>query len=72
MSNKLQRSFGARVREFRDKAGWTQEILSEKTGISVQHISNIENGHREPCLGNMSKLAKAFGLKLSELVKDVD
>jgi transcriptional regulator with XRE-family HTH domain len=47
----------------------TQERLSEITRISTVHISQLENGHREPCLGTMAKLAKAFGLTISELMK---
>jgi transcriptional regulator with XRE-family HTH domain len=70
--NNLQRAFGARILELRNKAGWSQEQLSEKTGISTQHISNMENGHREPCLNNMARLAKAFGVKMGELLKKLD
>jgi transcriptional regulator with XRE-family HTH domain len=49
----------------------TQEQLGERSGLSREHISYIENGHREPCLVNMGKLAKAFGITLSELMLDV-
>jgi transcriptional regulator with XRE-family HTH domain len=69
---KLQVAFGRRIRELRDKAGWTQRTLSGKTGISTQHISNIENGRREPCLGMMGDLAKAFGMNLSQLLQGID
>jgi transcriptional regulator with XRE-family HTH domain len=50
----------------------TQEGLAKQTGISVQHISNLENGHREPCLNNMAKLGRAFDMNLSQLLQDVD
>lgn len=46
-------------------------MLSEKAKISTQHISNMEHGHREPCLGNIARLAKAFGITISELMKDI-
>jgi transcriptional regulator with XRE-family HTH domain len=67
----LQRTFGTRLSSLRKQAGMSQEELSERTGISTQHISNIEHGHREICLANIGKLAKTFGLTLSELLKDV-
>ena len=49
--------------------GWSQERLSEKTGISVQHISNMENGHKEVCLENIAKLAKQFGLSVAGMLE---
>lgn len=71
MPRNLQRSFGRRLLELRRESEWSQEVLSEKTGISTQHISNMENGHKEPCLGNMARLARAFGVTISELMKDI-
>ena len=35
---------GQVVRELREKKGWTQNTLSEITGIAVSNISNLENG----------------------------
>jgi transcriptional regulator with XRE-family HTH domain len=40
-----------------------------KTGISTQHISNMENGKKEACLGNIARLARAFGVTISEMTK---
>jgi transcriptional regulator with XRE-family HTH domain len=49
----------------------TQEQLGERSGLSREHISYIENGHREPCLVNMVKLAKAFGITLAEMLEGI-
>lgn len=68
MPNKLQRAFGSRILELRRDAKMTQEFLSGKTGISVKHISLLENGHSEVCLLTMEKLAKAFGVSIPELM----
>jgi transcriptional regulator with XRE-family HTH domain len=67
----LQKAFGHRLSTLRQQAGMTQLELSERTGISTQHISNIEHGHREICLANIGKVAKTFGLTPSELLKDI-
>lgn len=72
MSHTLRKSFGARLLKLRDDAGLTQGQLSEKSDISIQHIGNLERGVKEPCLGKMDKLAKALGIKLSQLLQDVD
>jgi transcriptional regulator with XRE-family HTH domain len=68
----LNKTFGAKIMRLRDAHGMTQEGLAKQTGISVQHISNLENGHREPCLNNMAKLGRAFDMNLSQLLQDVD
>ena len=37
-------NFGKRVQQARKSKELTQEVLAEKTGLSVAHISGIENG----------------------------
>lgn len=44
-----QREFGARLREIRRKNNITQEALAEKLMLSVDSISNYENG-RTTCM----------------------
>jgi transcriptional regulator with XRE-family HTH domain len=48
---------GARYRE-----GMTQAELSEKTGISRRHISEMENNKRVIGKGNAKKLAEALNM----------
>lgn len=35
---------GRNISLFREHKGWSQSKLAEKTGLSVQHISNVERG----------------------------
>ena len=35
---------GRNIRSFREQNGLSQSKLAEKTGISVQHVCNVENG----------------------------
>jgi predicted ATPase/Tfp pilus assembly protein PilF/DNA-binding XRE family transcriptional regulator len=37
-------TFGATLRRYRTAAGWTQEELAERAGVSVRSISNLERG----------------------------
>ena len=53
------------------ESGMTQEELEEISGLSRVHISYIENGHREPCLTNIARLAKALGITISELMTGI-
>jgi transcriptional regulator with XRE-family HTH domain len=68
----INQRFGRRIVVLRKERGWSQEKLGEHTGISMDHISHLENGHREPCLGTMVKLAHAFRLSMAELFQDFD
>lgn len=62
--------FGRRVRELRQERGWSQEVLAEKAGIHRTYVGGIERGLRNVALVNLSRVAKAFGLSLSELFAD--
>lgn len=40
----VKKLFGGNLKKYRKQCGFTQEELSEKIGISVNHLSLIENG----------------------------
>lgn len=57
-------SFGDLVRAYRRAAGWTQEELAERTGLSVRGISNIEGSARHvPRRETVQLLANALGIE---------
>ncbi|MBV9449630.1 MAG: helix-turn-helix domain-containing protein [Streptosporangiaceae bacterium] len=56
-------AFGHQLRGFRVAVGMTQEVLSERSGISVDAISALENGRRShPRRYTVRALADALGL----------
>lgn len=58
-----------RVKEFRNQKSWSQQKLAEKTGLSFNTITKIEQGiGNSPTLKTLLKLADAFGVALDELV----
>mgnify|MGYP001585172619 CR=1 FL=1 len=58
-----------RVKEFRKKKGWSQQKLAEKTGLSFNTITKIEQGAgTSPTLKTLLKLADAFGVGVDELI----
>jgi transcriptional regulator with XRE-family HTH domain len=60
---------GLRVKEERERRAWSQRFLGHKSGVSHAWISHLELGQYEhPGLGNLAKLAIAFGLSLAELL----
>lgn len=58
-----------RLKELRKEKGWSQQKLAEKTGLSFNAITKIEQGlAKHPTLKTLIKLAEAFGIGLDELV----
>jgi transcriptional regulator with XRE-family HTH domain len=49
-------------REYRLRAGWTQEDLSQGCGVSMHAISMLEAGRRRPRLSTVTKLATGLAL----------
>lgn len=44
----------------RKKAGWSQEALADKLGVSRQAVSKWETGEAEPELSKLKLLAAVF------------
>lgn len=62
-------SLGNKVRNRRYELGLTQEELSQRTGLSTGHISDIENGHRKEIqTKTIKRLAKGLGISLTALL----
>jgi transcriptional regulator with XRE-family HTH domain len=54
-----------RVLDLRNRKGWTQEKLAEKSRVSVRTIQNIERG-KPTQFGTILKLAQALGVQAQE------
>ena len=64
-------SLGGRVRDCREKRGWTQKELASSAEISVTFLSELENNHRAPGAGVLLRLADALGVSLDYLVRGI-
>ncbi len=58
---------GARLRRLRAERGWRLEDLAERTGLSKAYLSRLESGERQPSLGALSSVARAYGVSFSSL-----
>lgn len=67
MSAHAEQNFGERIRQLRRERGWSQLDLAEATGLSKTFLCDVENGHKEPCLGTIRMLARGLGITLGEL-----
>ena len=60
--------FGKRVREERDRKGYSQERLGELAKVHRTYIGMIERAEKNITLTNMEKIARALGKKVNELI----
>ena len=63
---------GERIRTFRKAKGLSQEGLAEATGLHRTYIGGVERGERNISIVNLSSIAKALGISLTELFKGVE
>ncbi|MDD5269769.1 MAG: helix-turn-helix transcriptional regulator [Candidatus Omnitrophica bacterium] len=62
--------FGKRLRELRKKKKLTQEGLAQASGLDYKYIQRLEGKKpSSPTLNSLEKLAKAFGVSPSKLLK---
>lgn len=60
-------SIGENIKALREKKGLSQRDVSNELFISVQMISGIETGIKQPSLNIALALAKFFGVTVEEL-----
>ncbi|MBQ8555299.1 MAG: helix-turn-helix transcriptional regulator [Clostridia bacterium] len=56
-----------RIREFRLRAGWTQQQLAERVHVSARTIISIEKEQYSPSLMLAYRLSEVFGTTVEEL-----
>ena len=65
-------AFGSAVRKLRTERGVSQEALADAAGIHRTYIGDVERGTRNISIQNMCRIADALGLRLSELVREME
>ncbi len=66
----VQQRFGQRVRDLRQKRGWTQEQLGQKAGKHWTYIGGIERGKRNPTITVAEAIAQALEVPLASLFEN--
>ena len=70
MDTAIRLRLAKRIRELRKGRGLTQERLSELSGIDYKYIQLLESSKAPAAkLDTIEKLAKAFGISPSKLLK---
>ena len=60
--HEFRQKLAATLKEIRVKADLTQVELSGKLGVSVVHLSNLENGHSLPSIALLRTYMSVLGV----------
>jgi len=67
-----EKAVGVTIRKLRKSMGISQEVLSGFAGIARTHLTMIENGTKQANFVTLCKIAAAFDMKPSELVRKIE
>lgn len=64
----INKKLGFKIREYRQKRGWTQEELAFESNLHRAYIGQIERGEKNIGLQNIEKIAKTLGISIKKLM----
>lgn len=70
MKESLRELFARRVKALRAEHGWSQDELAAISGLHRAYVGTIERCEKSVTLDTVEKIAKAFGVSVSELFED--
>jgi len=66
----IEINIGENIKKQRAKLGLSQEDFAKKSGVKYTTLTKIEsNVIKKPSVMIMSKIAKAFGVSIEDLIK---
>ena len=57
---------GRRIRVLRTEREWTQAMLADHAELTREHLSELENGHKEIGVRALEKIVQALGVSLHQ------
>lgn len=63
---------GSKIKSIRESKNLTAEEIAERSGLSLEQITSIENDENLPSLGPLIKIARALGVRLGTFMDDND
>ena len=68
----LKERFGITVRRLRVEAGYSQEAFADRAKVHRTYMGTVKRGETNLTLENIDKLAHALGLKMWQLLREMD
>lgn len=57
---------GKRIKELRERAGFTQNKLAEWAGVSQTHLRRVELGQQDITIGQLQLVCDGLGITIAE------
>ncbi len=67
----IDKRMGRRIREQREKLGYTQEQLAERLNLSCNYYARLERGDARPCLDTLIRIANNLKVSADALLQDL-
>lgn len=67
-----RKAVGTAIRKIRIKRGLSQEVISGLAGIARTHLTMIESGNKQANFETIWKIAQAFDMLPSDLVRLIE
>jgi len=71
MTKPVYKNAASRIKEYRNKAGLTQEQLAHKADIEPSFLAHIEAGQKGFSLETLEKIAKALNVSMDVFFKEI-
>ena len=68
MQDQLLLALGRRVRQLREKKGYSQEAFADAAGLHRTFMGSVERGERNLSFNNLHRIAQALEMTLSRLL----
>ena len=72
MATAINVRLGKRIRELRKAKHWRLIDLAQHCGVKEVHLSHLERGKREVGFNTLVAIANGLGIKLSDLIRDIE
>ena len=66
------KEIGWKLRQLRQKAGWTQERLAEQIDVSTQQINKYESGANRLNTDRLQQIANALAVPIQSFFTDIE
>ena len=64
----IRKTVGLKIRNLREKKGWSQEELAYEAGLHRAYIGHIERGEKNIGIQNLEKIARTLGTTCARLL----
>jgi transcriptional regulator with XRE-family HTH domain len=63
---------GRRIPILRTQRGWTQTLLADHAELAREHLSELENGHKEIGIRALERIVKALDCTLAQFFEGLE